>query len=75
VSNADSGIFAVAERSFTVEPNEWGGWRLRLIECEAGVEVEMGGGAFPADDYDAALEEGENWISEDRYCFHCVTSR
>lgn len=34
-------------------------WRLRLIRDG----IEVGGGIFGDDDYSAALEEGQNWIT------------
>ena len=42
-------------RVFRIEPTASGGLRLRLLE-------EQGGGAFLADAFDEALEEGEAWL-------------
>jgi hypothetical protein len=48
------------KRSFEIDPNQAGGWRLRLLENG----VEVGGGAFLADEYGDALEEAIEWYSD-----------
>lgn len=44
-------------RSFTIDPNEAGGWRLRMKQDGE----EIGGGAFMADEYSDALDHALDW--------------
>lgn len=49
------------EKAYEIKPRDLDGWwRLRLIDVDG---EEAGGGVFEPDDYDAALDEGEAWIS------------